>query len=111
MRKRRRKVEPRLGNGVFSQTQAHNAVRSAIKMGELKRQPCEVCGNEKSQAHHDDYSKPLDVRWLCQKHHYEHHKLHGFTQRRPNQPKFTVLDLLAYEMNYQKYQNEETNVL
>lgn len=35
------------------------------------KQPCEICGNEKSQAHHDDYSKPHIVRWLCKKHHEE----------------------------------------
>jgi hypothetical protein len=29
------------------------------------RQPCEKCGYHKSQAHHHDYSKPLDVNWLC----------------------------------------------
>lgn len=40
----------------------------------LTRQPCEVCGSEKAQAHHDDYSKPLDVRWLCTTHHAEWHK-------------------------------------
>jgi hypothetical protein len=44
--------------------------RDAIKRGELKRQPCEICSWPKNtQAHHDDYSKPLEVRWLCQKHH------------------------------------------
>jgi hypothetical protein len=37
----------------------------AIKTGKLIRQPCEQCGKPKSEAHHDDYSKPLDVRWLC----------------------------------------------
>jgi ribosomal protein S27AE len=43
----------------------------------LIKQPCEVCGNLKAQAHHDDYSKPLQVRWLCQKHHTEHHQKGG----------------------------------
>jgi hypothetical protein len=46
----------------------------AINEGLLKRQPCEVCGTEQDvQSHHDDYSKPLEVRWLCRKHHREHH--------------------------------------
>ena len=49
--------------------------RSYIRSGKLIRQPCEVCGtNEKVEAHHDDYTKPLEVRWLCKKHHAEHHK-------------------------------------
>ena len=39
------------------------------------RQPCEICG-EKAEAHHDDYNKPLEVRWLCFKHHREWHKIH-----------------------------------
>jgi hypothetical protein len=50
----------------------HTAVSNAIKDGKLIKQPCEVCGT-KAEAHHDDYSKPLDVRWLCRKHHLEHH--------------------------------------
>lgn len=41
----------------------------AIRRGDLKRQPCEVCQSEKTDAHHDDYAKPFDVRWLCRKHH------------------------------------------
>ena len=57
-----------------SKRQAHIATGSAIRDGRLKRLPCEKCGNPKSQAHHDDYSKPFDVRWLCVKHHNEHHK-------------------------------------
>jgi hypothetical protein len=36
--------------------------------------PCEVCKETNVDAHHDDYNKPLDVRWLCKKHHREHHK-------------------------------------
>jgi hypothetical protein len=48
---------------------AYTAVYRALKSGRLKKEPCEVCGAEKSQAHHDDYSKPLEVRWLCAVHH------------------------------------------
>ena len=44
---------------------ANNALRS----GKLIKKPCEVCEREDAEKHHDDYSKPLEVRWLCRKHH------------------------------------------
>lgn len=53
--------------------QAWYLVGNAIRDGRLVRQPCEVCGSTKSEAHHDDYSRPLDVRWLCKLHHEEAH--------------------------------------
>lgn len=49
-------------------------VARAVACGQLERLPCEVCGTAKTEAHHDDYSKPLDVRWLCQPHHRAHHR-------------------------------------
>jgi hypothetical protein len=52
---------------------AQTAVSNALRLGKLVRQPCEVCRDPDSQAHHDDYSKPLDVRWLCRTHHHAHH--------------------------------------
>lgn len=52
---------------------AHYLTTNAVRDKRLQRKPCEVCGDEKVQAHHDDYSKPLKVKWLCKKHHYEHH--------------------------------------
>jgi hypothetical protein len=51
------------------QRNARRKVHMAIKSGKLSRLSCEVCGNPKTHAHHDDYSKPLAVRWLCTKHH------------------------------------------
>lgn len=52
---------------------AHNAVNNAVRDGKMMQKPCEVCGVKYSEAHHDDYSKPLDVIWLCPKHHAERH--------------------------------------
>lgn len=57
-------------------------VCKAIKDGILTPKPCEVCGlrgktakgRRRIHAHHVDYNKPLDVMWLCQKHHAEWHK-------------------------------------
>lgn len=52
---------------------ARMATNWAIKTGKLKRLPCE-CGNPKTEAHHKDYSKPMDVLWLCKPCHWKHHK-------------------------------------
>lgn len=54
---------------------AREAVSRAVAAGRLVRQPCEKCGGSRVQAHHDDYSKPLDVRWLCPKDHNELHRM------------------------------------
>lgn len=56
---------------------AHRIVDKAKKQGLLFRMPCEVCGKPNAFAHHDDYSKPLDVKWFCNFHHTEHHRKLG----------------------------------
>lgn len=48
---------------------ARKAVDNALRRGKLTKKPCDVCGNPKVDAHHEDYNKPLEVRWLCRKHH------------------------------------------
>ena len=68
-RKKKREVESRYPE----RKQARKVVNWAIRSGKMARLPCEVCGESKSEAHHDDYRKPLDVRWLCVKHHSEWH--------------------------------------
>jgi len=52
---------------------ARNVVAHALRVGLIDRQPCFICG-EKAQAHHPDYSRPLDVTWLCPEHHKAAHR-------------------------------------
>lgn len=59
---------------------AHYTAGNAIKNGRLKRMPCEICGDQKTQAHHSDYSKPLEVTWLCDAHHKITHKTKSLVQ-------------------------------
>lgn len=57
------------------QTLAIGKVYTALKNGLLIKKPCEVCGNINGiHGHHDDYTKPLDVIWLCSEHHRERHR-------------------------------------
>lgn len=57
------------------------AVRGAQRNGTLEKQPCETCGDPNTQAHHHDYSRPLDVRWLCHMHHAEEHRNGSFSPK------------------------------
>lgn len=52
---------------------ARSKLARAVKNGTIIRKPCEVCGDTKSQGHHTDYRKALDVKWLCFRHHREEH--------------------------------------
>jgi hypothetical protein len=63
-------VDKRYREANQDKRRARRALYYALESGRIKRQPCEVCANPKSQGHHDDYSKPFDVRWLCALHHY-----------------------------------------
>lgn len=56
---------------------AHSIVNYAIKSKKLFREPCQICGNENTHGHHDDYDKPLNVRWLCAEHHHAWHAENG----------------------------------
>lgn len=47
-------------------SRAHGAVASAIRRGD-----------QRVIAHHDDYERPLDVRWLCRTHHFRFHLTRG----------------------------------
>ena len=63
-------------------------LHNAITRGKMEKRPCEVCGAERVDAHHEDYARPLDVRWLCRRHHMELHRTErGCTGTAPSYPK------------------------
>jgi hypothetical protein len=63
-------------NFIFPERQkARWDLRNAVRDGRVKRFPCFICGNEKVDGHHYDYSKPFDVTWLCRKHHRAAHEV------------------------------------
>ena len=68
------------GNGYSPQERerrrkARETLNHYLRDKKIDRKPCEICG-AKAEAHHDDYDKPLEVRWLCFSHHREWHKIH-----------------------------------
>ena len=53
---------------------ARGILNYAVEKGELLRLPCAICGNLKAEAHHEDYTQPLEVIWLCRTHHKARHE-------------------------------------
>lgn len=54
-------------------TKARMKFAYEFRNGNIKKKPCNVCGDKETEAHHEDYNYPLDVIWLCDKHHKEIH--------------------------------------
>ncbi len=58
-------------------TKARDQFTAAVRSGALVRQPCVRCGQDKSEGHHPDYARPLDVVWLCRQHHRLEHTMNA----------------------------------
>lgn len=64
-----------------------SVVYQAIKSGRLIKQPCEVCGKSPAEGHHPDYTKPLQVKWLCRIHHLE---VHANREKKPKKRRIYI---------------------
>jgi hypothetical protein len=73
------KEKRKLAYNINSQkAKAHGIVQVAKNNGLLRQDRCCVCGNNNTVAHHEDYTKPLEVIWLCSLHHNKLHKQIGY---------------------------------
>lgn len=50
-------------------------LNAAVKSGIIKKpELCPICGAKDIEAHHDDYFKPLEVKWMCTLCHAKYHR-------------------------------------
>jgi hypothetical protein len=59
-----RKVNP-MNDGQRKRDSARSIASMAVKRGQIKQEPCRVCGSAKSEMHHPDHELPKLVVWLC----------------------------------------------
>lgn len=59
---------------------ARNAVNNAVRDGRLLKMDCAFCGTSNTVAHHHDYTRPLDVTWLCSPCHARFHALESMAK-------------------------------
>lgn len=61
---------------------AHGAINNKLRAVNIKSDLCQLCGktNTAIEGHHFDYSRPLDVTWLCK-------RCHGLAHRAMNEDK------------------------
>jgi hypothetical protein len=56
--------------------EARTILNNALKLGKIHKRPCEECSStEWVDGHHEDYSRPLEVTWLCRSCHGKRHRL------------------------------------
>ena len=81
-------------------TQARRMILNLINLGLIKRESCQypLCHRKKTDGHHPDYSKPLEVVWLCRSHHHLIGRLLRGSDEAP-MPVFFIRDYSNVESN------------
>lgn len=105
--KRKKRVKKYYDKGYYlwpEKYQARAAISKALSRGKIsKPNKCEDCSTSgRIEAHHDDYSKRLEVRWLCVACHKHCHRVNRVKFRELNQSHFanekTTSDILGENM-------------
>lgn len=53
---------------------ARSSAGQNLRRGKIERKPCQSCGSGRAQMHHNDYTKPLEIEWLCRRCHLAEHR-------------------------------------
>jgi hypothetical protein len=94
---------------------ARSLAKMSVRRGQIIRNPCEKCGaTENIHMHHDDYSRPKDVTWLCEPCHTAlHFPKHGCSKcgapRDPGKPREALCLLCLAERNKEKSKRRKAN--
>lgn len=70
---KRKEIRERYKQKYPEKEKAEQLLQDAVKYGKVLKQPCEICGGLDVHGHHADYSRPLEVKWLCVEHHNQLH--------------------------------------
>jgi len=60
-------------NRASPKKKAWGIVRNRIQNGTLVRGDCVYCGEKNAHAHHENYARPYEIVWVCQRHHSDIH--------------------------------------
>lgn len=69
-----RYVKRILSDVEYEKSKVRSYTKVYVRRGKIEKKPCEVCGEQKAEIHHLDYSDPFLIKWLCFKHHRELHR-------------------------------------
>jgi hypothetical protein len=69
IRKRKEARDPSIALRKKTRLKTH----ALLQQGKLRKKPCVVCHNRQVIPHHEDYTNPSYVIWLCEEHHVAYH--------------------------------------
>ena len=73
------------------------SVHNLVNRSNIEKRPCLICKKEeKIDGHHEDYSKPLEITWLCHRCHMLWHQILNEWKRQEADGRFDA-QILSYQ--------------